>query len=290
MRAFLYRLFTNISKTIGPWFFSIPVSIITTGFFLFFPSRVGVSVRFYKAVFPKKSRIYHTWCAWKQYHNFSRLFIDRIFVQDYEKITYTSEGWELLEETTKKEKGGIILMSHMGNWEIAAHILRKTGLKLLLYMGVKNKEQIEEIQKNSLQETGVKIIAVEEDGGSPFDIIDGINFLKEGGLVSMTGDRLWGKEPRAIEVDFFGHKSTLPETPHIFALLSGVPLFIFFVFKTGKRKYHFKISKPIYVTAPSRAERKETIQKSCQGYADILEETVREYPLEWYHFEEFLSP
>ena len=52
--------------------------------------------------------------------------------------------------------GGIILMSHVGNWEVAVHLLKKLlpEMDLLLYMGIKNKEQIESIQKNELDRAG----------------------------------------------------------------------------------------------------------------------------------------
>ena len=55
-------------------------------------------------------------------------------------------------------------------------------------MGAKHKEQIERIQKESLCHRGIKIIALDQNSDSPFDILEGINFLKSGGFVSITGD------------------------------------------------------------------------------------------------------
>ncbi len=231
------------------------------------------------------------WCTWRQYHNFTYVFLDRFLVQDFGNISYTSEGWEHLEQALDNKTGGILLMSHMGNWEVAAHLMKQKqkDIRLLLYMGIKHKEQIEGIQKESLSQSGIKIIAVDQDGGSPFDIVEGINFLRQGGLVSITGDMVWNKKQRVIPVQFLNHEIMLPETPHVLALVSGSPLFIFFSFRTGDKKYHFTMTKPIYVRAGSRSERKEAIRKSAQGYADILEQTLRRHHLEWYHFEPFLG-
>jgi len=53
--------------------------------------------------------------------------------------------------------------------------------------------------------------------------LEGIKFLREGGIVSMTGDRLWGEQSYVI-VDFLGHEAKLPDTPHLFALMTGAPL------------------------------------------------------------------
>lgn len=291
MKKFLYRSIIILSKIFGLWVFIMFAWIISTGFFLFFPSRVAISVRFYQALFPNRSWTYHIWCTWRQYHNFIYIFLDRFLLQDFGDISYTSEGWEYLEEAVKNKTGGIILMSHMGNWEIAAHLLKRKleGIRLLLYMGIRHKEQIERMQKDSLSHSGIRIIALNQDGGSPFDIVEGLEFLKEGGLVSLAGDIIWSGDQRIIPVRFLDHEVYLPETPHIFALLSGVPLFIFFSFRTGKKHYHCTITKPKYVKAASRFERKEVIRRSAQEYADVLDQTLRQYPLQWYHFEPFLG-
>ncbi len=291
MKGFFYRAMVKLSKRMGPWVFVIFAWIISTVYFIFFPKRVGVSVRFYKVLFPEKGRFYHLLCAWRQYHNFSNVFLDRFLVQDLEGISYTSEGWEYLEKAMANETGGIILMSHMGNWEVAAHLLkqRSHGMDLLLYMGIKQKEQIEGIQKEALSEEGIRIVGVDHEKGSPFDIIEGIRLLKAGGFVSMTGDVVWNKEQRVIPALFLDHEIRLPEAPHMLSLLAGVPIFIFFAFRIGKKNYHFKISKPRYVRAPSRSKRKEVVLRSAQGYADLLENALFESPLEWYHFEPFLG-
>jgi predicted LPLAT superfamily acyltransferase len=135
----------------------------------------------------------------------------------------------------------------------------------------------------------VKIIVAEENTVSPADIIEGINFLKAGGLVSLTGDRIWRKDQRSLPVRFLGHEAFLPETPFIFALLSGTPLYLFFAFRTGKQKYHFQILPPQYVHAQDRNDRQEAIGRAAQLYADRLLEMVRQYPFEWYHFEPFIG-
>ncbi|MDY6793491.1 MAG: lysophospholipid acyltransferase family protein [Thermodesulfobacteriota bacterium] len=291
MRKLFYKLLITLTKKLGPWVFTLFAWPIATGFFLFAPLKVAVSVRFYQALFPDKNKLYHIWCTWKQYHNFTHVFMDRFLIAGSEGVTHTSEGWERLKETVEKKKGAIILMSHMGNWETAAHLLsrKEYGMRLLLYMGIKAKEQIEKMQKESLSKGGVRIVAVDQDGGSPFDILEGIKFLREGGLVSLTGDRIWSGNERTVAVKFLDHQVHLPEAPHLFALLSGSPLFIFFSFRSGPKKYHFRISEPIYVRAASRADRQKAIQRSAQKYADLIERNLRAHPLQWYHFEPFLG-
>jgi len=204
----------------------------------------------------------------------------------------TSHGMQHIEEAVAKGTGGILLMSHMGNWEVAAHLLKRNlkDLRLLLYMGIREKEQIERMQKEALVQSGIRIIAVEKDGGSPMDLVEGIRFIESGGVVSMTGDLVWKTEQRTVPVQFLGQEILIPKVPHVLALLAGTPIFTFFAFRTAKYQYQFTMSEPIYVQAASRKDRKAAIRQSAQAYAQALEEALRRYPLQWYHFKPFYKP
>lgn len=290
MRIIFYKIMIRLSRMLGLWVFAVFAWVVATGYYLFFPFRVRNSVRFYRILFPDRNGLFHLWCAWRQFHNFTDVFFDRFLLMERNEVTSTSEGFEYLEAVRIKKEGGILLMSHMGNWEVAAHILKrkKQDLQLLLYMGVKHKEQLEGIQKESLSRSGITIVAVDEQGGSPVDIIEGIKFIELGGIVSLTGDLVWREDQRSVPVKLLEHEARLPEAPYLLSYFSGAPIFIFFAFQTGKRQYHFSMSKPIYVRAASRRERAAAIQLAAQQYADILEETLRRHPLQWYHFEPFL--
>jgi len=291
MKGLFYKALILASKRLGLWVFVLFAWIVSTGYFFLFPRRVGVGIRFYKALFPDKGWLHHLWYTWRQYHNFTGLFTDRLLLARSGAISFRSIGLEHLKETARDGTGGVILMSHMGSWEVAALLLKRElpGIKLLLYMGTKNKEQIEAMQKEGVIQAGIRVIALDKDEGSPFDIVEGIRFLRGGGFVSMTGDVIWNKNQRSVPVRFLGHEAHLPETPHLFALLSDTPLFIFFSYRISRRAYLFSITKPIYVKAALRSERKEAVRKSAQEYAEILEQAVREHPFQWYHFEPFLG-
>jgi len=289
MKEFYYRFIVRMTRLCGPWLLVVISRIIATGYFLF-SGRVPESRRFYGALYPERGRFYHLWCAFKQYQKFTTIHLDRFLASRTETTTFTSQGWEKLEAVIGRQ-GGILLMSHLGNWEMAARLLRqqKEDLRLLLYMGVKEKEGVEHMQKEDLRRAGVTIIGVDQEGGSPFAAVEGIRFLQSGGIVSMTGDIVWRSDQRKIRVTFLGHDAYVPEAPYIFALLSGAPLFVFFAFRTGKNSYRFTLSDPIAIRTESRQDREQAIAKAAQQYADLLEKMLREHPFEWYHFERFIQ-
>ena len=289
MNGFWYKFFLRMARLCGPWLLAVTARIIAAGFFLF-SGRVPESRRLYGALFPERGGLYHLWCVFRQYQNFTTIHGDRFLADRLETTTFTSQGWEKLESVIGKQ-GGILLMSHLGNWEMAARLLRrqKEDLRLLLYMGEKEKEGVERMQKEDLRRAGVTIIGVDQEGGSPFVAVEGIRFLQSGGIVSMTGDIVWRSDQRKVRVSFLGHDAYLPEAPYIFALLSGAPLFVFFAFRAGKNRYHFTLSDPIAIRPHPRADRDRAIGEAAQQYADLLEKKLREHPFEWYHFERFLQ-
>jgi lauroyl/myristoyl acyltransferase len=288
MKKFFYKIALFFSRRLGLWFFRTFSWCIATGYFFLFPGRVSESLKFYRALFPGRGFAYHLFCTWKQFHNFTDVYIHRFIPWAADQAEFIREGWEHLEHAVAKKTGAIIVMSHIGNWELAAQKLNSKGLPIMLYLGAKHKEQVEKLQKDKLAESGIRVVATDEKEKSPFALLEGINFLREGGIVSMTGDRLWG-EQTSVTVDFLGHETRLPDTPHLFALMSGAPLMTFFVYERTAGKYHIKVSPGRKVFAATRADRKQAVLESVQTYADDLARFALQHPFEWHHFEPFLG-
>ena len=167
MIKLFYKFLTLFTRIFGTWFFKVFSRFVSAGYFLLFPSRVAIGVRFYRALFPERGRAYCLWLTWRQFHGFTDVFLDRFLLQTSGDISYTSEGWDILQKAADEKTGGVIVMSHMGNWDVAAHLLRKRGLRLLLFMGMREKEQLEKMQKESLAESGMTVIAVNWERARP---------------------------------------------------------------------------------------------------------------------------
>jgi len=285
-----HAILVRAARLLGPWLFALVSRIIATGYFLCSP-RVKESRRLYAALFPGRSSGFHLWCTYRQYQNFTTIHFDRFLGNQGRAPEFTRQGEEGLQ--TRLDQGGaILLMSHLGNWEMAARLLmqQRRDLRLLLYMGVKEKEGVERTQKEELQRAGVRIIGVDQGLASPFAAVEGVRVLQGGGLVSMTGDVVWRPDQRRIAVTFLGGLAFVPEAPFIFALVSGAPIFVFFAFRTGNNRYQFTFSEPIWIKSAGRRERQGVLTEAAQHYADLLAEALRAHPFEWYHFDRFLHP
>lgn len=290
MKKRLYAVLTWLGAHLGVWVVAAFAWLISTGYFFFLPRRLATSLRFYAALLPQRGRWARLRLAWAQYHGFASLFAERLrLAYTPDRLQCTMEGLEHIEAAAQTGKGGILLMSHVGNWEMGARLLGQRKLPLMLFMGAKQAEQIERQQKEDLKLEGVRVMALEEGQDATTQGIEGLRFLKGGGLLSLAGDRRWSADQPALRVEMLGKSVALPKAPHALALLSGAPIITFFVVRTGRCAYHFRAFPAAPVEAASRHHREVALIASAQGYVTQLEEVLRQHPAQWYHFEPVLG-
>jgi len=270
----------------GIWVVRWVAWAIATGFFLFVRHRVRASLAFYETVFPDRGRLYHLYCVWRQFHDQAQSHCDEIGFPLGLEIHYTSEGRERVEEAADAGQGGIIIMSHLGNWGIAARLFRKSGFRVMLIMGEREATMVTKQYREDLASAGLKILVSQPDNqDSLFVGIEALKFIRSGGFLCIAGDVGWTDPQSRLTVNFFGRPIYLPAGPHTLALVSGAPVFTLFTFRLGRGRYKFEILPPRMVKAASRDKRNDAIRESAQIYASNLEAAVRQYPYEWHVFE-----
>ncbi len=288
MKAFIHHAVIRVSLLLGSWPIRFFAWWIATGYFLFRCSRRRSSIRLYRVIFPERSAWYHLYCTWRQFHSYAATFAERIEF-DKKGVTTSTQGRENLVEAARKGSGGIILMSHLGSFEIAAHAFRELRLKLLLMMGEKEAKQVARDQREAMKARGIHIQVAAPGEDFLFGGVEAIKFVREGGFVSVAGDLVWTEQRSHLPVSLFGHEVGLSAGPHLLALVSNAPLFTMFTFRAEKGKHLIIVSPPREVKATSRSERNAALQASAQAYANALEEMVRQHPFQWYIFEPFFQ-
>jgi predicted LPLAT superfamily acyltransferase len=285
MRAILHKTLIRTSLLFGSWPVRVFAWWIATGYFLFRSCRRRSSLGLYRVIFPDRKLWYHLYCTWRQFHFYASTFADRVELRRENRVTTSTQGRDGLVEAARRGTGGIIVMSHLGTFEVAARGFRGLGFRLLLIMSEKEAKQVARHHREAMKTRGIRIQVATEDflfGGA-----EAIKFVREGGFVSVAGDLVWTEQRSRIPVRLFGHEVGLPAGPHLLALVSGAPLFAMFTFRIGKGKHRVVVSPPREVKTRSRPERSAALQASAQAYADALEEVVRQHPFQWYIFEPF---
>jgi predicted LPLAT superfamily acyltransferase len=288
VKLLFYRLLIVLRRWFGAWLPRALAWCIATGYFLTSPGRVRTGRELYAAAFPERSRWQHFLLVWSQFQHFATVFIERLLVNEKADFAVTGDGLEPVLEAVRAGRGAVLIMSHLGSWEIAARLLRRYEVEMLLIMGAKQKEQIEALQKQDLTACGCRILAVPEGEESPLVLIEAARMLKRGGLVSLPGDRMWTREHRCEAAKFLGHPVTFPLAPHVLALTAGAPLIPFFAFRVRAGEYRVEAATPWMLEAAGRDERQRVLTESVQEYARCLEEALRRFPEQWYHFEPLL--
>jgi len=287
MKAFIHHAVIRVSLLLGSWPIRVFAWWIATGYFLFRSSRRRSSVRLYQVIFPGRSAWYYLYCTWRQFHSYAATFAERIEIDRKKEGTTSTQGRENLAEAARRGSGGIILMSHLGSFEIAAHAFRELKLRLLLLMGEKEAKQVARDQREAMKARGIHIQVAAPGEDFLFGGVEAIKFVREGGFVSVAGDLVWTEQRSRLPVSLFGHEVGLSAGPHLLALVSNAPLFTMFTFRVEKGKHLIVMSPPREVKATSRSERNAALQASAQAYAKALEEMVRRHPFQWYIFEPF---
>ena len=119
-------------------------------------------------------------------------------------------------------------------------------------------------------------------GPSPFS--GSYNALRDGNIVSMPADRVFGST-KALAVNFMGGVADLPIGPFQMAVTRDVRLVPIFVMKERWDTYRIisRIFEPD-ATLPKR----ERMQRLAQQFADMMAEVIGRYPTQWFNYFEFV--
>jgi predicted LPLAT superfamily acyltransferase len=217
----------------------------------------------------------------KNIHVFGQTLIDKIAVLTGagDKLSFDHEGIEFLEEMADNGQGGIVVSAHLGNWEVAGHMLRRVGrpINVLMYDG--EAEQLKELLASYDQKRSFQIIYIRDDLSHVYEVNGA---LKRGELVCLHADRFRAGN-RTMLHDFLGKPAHFPAGPFILASKLHAPVCFVFAFKQNTFRYHFIAWKSrIYQGAGmSGAER------MLDDYVELLESQLKRYPHEWFNYYDF---
>jgi predicted LPLAT superfamily acyltransferase len=107
--------------------------------------------------------------------------------------------------------------------------------------------------------------------------------LKQGQIVSVMGDRLYGSDKSNTQVDFLGGQATIPFSAYKLASATGAPVVVFFARKDGPKSYQVQLAKVIRVPQ-IKGRSAETFVPFAQKFAKVLEAFSQQYPYQFYNF------
>ena len=284
----IYRLVAWLSRRVGLWLVRVIAAIVAGAYFFLLPRRVHGSVRFYRALFPARSGWHALLCAWRQYQDFARLYSERLEIERRSDIRFENEGEQQIAQIRAAGRGAILLMSHLGRWEIGARLLGQRYAGLTLVMGGMVDGGARAGVDADLRSAGVDVVTVPAGQGQAFDILRAMQTLRAGGVVSLAADRADG-DARMLRLPFLGQVAKVAAAPFALALASGAPVLVVFAVKLGPRHYRFSCDAPITLATTDRALRQQVMEQAAAAYLGRLQEMASSHPEQWQTFGDFLS-
>ncbi len=258
------------------------IMYIVVLFYTLFSSSIRASVKPYLARrFPKRQTL--PWRFIDSYRliiSFGRCLIDQaaVAILGPDNLEAEFRGKELALRTITSDKGAILINAHAGLWQIA--VSQMGFLKKNVSVVMIPPEEDSPIAETLARHAACKFI----DPRCGFDsVLQMLQSLKNGEILGLMGDRVFGDEEKTVETEFLGDRITLPYSPYKLAGAANVPILVIMSAKTGYKKYRIELMKVIRVD-PADARKPETCAQYAREYARELEKFVDRHPWQFFNF------
>lgn len=200
--------------------------------------------------------------------------------------TVEPDNAAILERVVRNPRGALIVISHLGNVDLARALLdNPTRDRLTLLVHTRHAANYNRLLREFRAEAGLNMIQVTEVG--PDTAIDLKERVEHGEWIVIAGDRtpVMGRA-RISSAPFMGAEARFSEGPWILGSLLECPVYLMFCLRQGRR--YRLIMEPFAerIILP-RAERKETLRGYVARYATRLEHHARAVPYQWFNFFDF---
>ncbi|MCC6462372.1 MAG: lipid A biosynthesis acyltransferase [Saprospiraceae bacterium] len=215
---------------------------------------------------------------YQNYYRLGQTLIDKVAVMAGlgSHFQNQSQGLEHLETIAAGQQGGILLSAHMGNWEIAGHMLKKLNRKINLVMYDGEHQAIKQYLNSVTGNKSFNIIVISPDNSHIFKIASA---LGNNELICMHADR-YVAGAKTISTAFLGRPAKFPEGPFLLGAKLRAPVSFVYALKTSDTVYSFSASPPkeIYLDADN------TPQHLLREFVAELEAKVRAHPEQWFNY------
>ncbi len=174
-------------------------------------------------------------------------------------------------------RGLLLILPHMGNWEVAGAVAKDLGMPVLSAAENLPNPLITKWFLDVREMAGIDIVLTGRGARATASLM---RRLKEGGTVALLADR--DVTGRGIPVTFFGEETTMPAGPIALAVKTGAPVLVVGSYFENGAGHRYVVSDPLAL--PEAGTQEEKVAAGVQLLADALEERIRRKPEDWHLF------
>ncbi len=226
--------------------------------------------------------------VFRHLHEFAETLLDRMIVWsgDVGQIRIDEEGSEHLHKLRRQHRGGILLGTHLGSYDMLRLLSAQTGIVVNVLMFTRHTARINAFFERL--HPGLEMRLIHFEPGSIRAAFEIKAAIERGEFVGMLGDRLWESEhDRSVSVPFLGRPARLPLGPFLLQAVLGCPLFLTVCIRTGPGRYAASTQPFAPAGAVSHRDRAKHAEELARRYAAALEEWCVREPYQWFNFFDF---
>ena len=227
--------------------------------------------------------------SFRHFLSFGEILLDKLLVWMGEialdEVVF--EAPELLEEFENGHEGGLIVVSHLGNFEICGAIANQVPqMRLTILVYTQHAVKFNHLMRRFTE--GAKIEVMQVTDMSPVTAMLLADRIRAGEYVVIAGDRTpVSGAGRVSRVTFLGREAPMPQGAFILAGLLQCPVYLLFCLKRQARYHVYLETFTRRLKFAVRAARAREIDESVQAYARRLEYHCLKAPLQWFNFYPF---
>ena len=276
--VFGYKIFVFCMKTFGIRF-AYFILYFVAFYFCFFAGDSTKSSYYYFNKRRKNSKFKSILNVYKSYFVFGQTIIDKIAISSKLDTSFAFEhdGGEVIKETLKQKKGGILISAHVGNFLISNYFFSELEESVSISLLTKDVEHtaIKNYLESITKKPAINLILIKEDLSHIFEINAA---LARNEIVCVTGDR-YVKGSKYLTEELLGEVTKFPSGPFLLASRLNVPVLFVYVMKEPNNHYHLYARKA--QTGPRDA------QALLKEYAFNVQWVLEKYPLQWFNYFDF---
>jgi KDO2-lipid IV(A) lauroyltransferase len=199
------------------------------------------------------------------------LMIPRLMAQRDLSSFVSIGGRDGVDEALTHGRGAIVVIAHLGNWEIGGLACARDGMPISSIARPIDNPYLDEWLNRLRKSTGAGIIP--KHGATP----TAREILKANRVLVILADQDARKS--GIFVPFFGRPASTVRSPAILALRHRVPIFPANVYREGRDRHVVRIMEPIWPGEYASVD--EGVRELTAAFTARLEGYIREHPDQW---------
>lgn len=222
------------------------------------------------------------WHSYRMVLAFAKVLVDRAVVGmlGSQALGVTLHGRQALLDVHNQRRGMILMMSHVGCWQVAMSAL--DFLQEPVHMSMQHDPGSLERHYYEYNAQPCPYHTIDPRGylGGALEMLA---VLKQGQVLAVMGDRLPEQERNSVEVTFLGQSLHLPFSAFQLASATAAPVLVMFTRKDTADSYALTVADIIHVPA-GLGRKAQAFQPYVQRYVRALEKYCDENPYQFFNF------